>query len=334
MLTVEIRWRPSGGRGEYEHVPQNLLLGRRVAIEAVSIPSAVLFTDARGKIRDGKPRLRRDDPNNRSLLNVHQLVAALALLPDPIREDKGQAVLPLRSKNYVISAIKFDVKRIDDGVAICAPQQLRVLHDNSEIDLTERLVRIGSLISRNDLQGDLQRAAARYQTIVRSEVPVAELRQVADELIALLNVDRELAEALEVPSEKYVDHAEESQRFYIDLDQVTADETNRRLVSHYKIDRSIKIRNAKLERFESQYGRVYCENCSFDFEQKYGERGKRFIEVHHSVPLAALLPNTITNLNDLILLCSNCHRMVHRNEPLLDIPTLKAITNMQAAKPN
>lgn len=104
MPTVEIRWRPSGGRGEFEHVPQEVLIGRQIIIDAVSIPNALLTTDAWGRIRDGKPRIRRANPNNRSILNVPQLVAALAWLPEPRREDQGRVALPLRDKGYVISA--------------------------------------------------------------------------------------------------------------------------------------------------------------------------------------------------------------------------------------
>ncbi len=109
---------------------------------------------------------------------------------------------------------------------------------------------------------------------------------------------------------------------------MTVDETKRRLVAHFRIDRNRKIRRAKIDLFRTKYGEINCENCSFDFEEKYGERGRGFIEVHHLLPLAALLPNSITSLSDLMLLCANCHRMVHRTKPLLDANTLRAITRV------
>lgn len=68
MAEVQVHWRPSGGRGEYEHVPQDLLLGRNILIKPISVAGAVLTTDAWGRIKDGKPRLRREDPNNRAIL--------------------------------------------------------------------------------------------------------------------------------------------------------------------------------------------------------------------------------------------------------------------------
>jgi 5-methylcytosine-specific restriction enzyme A len=59
-----------------------------------------------------------------------------------------------------------------------------------------------------------------------------------------------------------------------------------------------------------------CEVCGFDFSQQYGPLGQDFIECHHVVPLFAS-GTTKTRLEDLALLCSNCHRMVHRSEAWL-----------------
>jgi 5-methylcytosine-specific restriction protein A len=53
--------------------------------------------------------------------------------------------------------------------------------------------------------------------------------------------------------------------------------------------------------------------CGFDFAIKYGDLGAGFIEAHHILPLAAG-PAT-TRLPDLALVCSNCHRMLHRAKP-------------------
>jgi hypothetical protein len=290
------------------------------------VPGAYITTDAWGRIKDGKPRIRRDNPNNRTVLNVHQLIAALALLPDPIREDHGGVVLPLRDKGYVISSISFLAQHADDQRAICTPQRLRVLHDNNEIDLVERLIRIADFLVREDLPTPIKYLADRYRHLVTRGVPLTELRSVANGLAAWLENQSEIAATIDAPSEKFIEHPEEPAEVLIDLAPLTADETNRRLVSHYRIDRSRKIRVAKVGLFEMHHGRIFCENCNFDFEEKYGERGKGFTEVHHILSLAALLPNTITSLNDLMLLCANCHRMVHWKQPMISVETLKEIT--------
>lgn len=70
-----------------------------------------------------------------------------------------------------------------------------------------------------------------------------------------------------------------------------------------------------------------CMACGFDFEATYGERGKEYIEVHHVVPLA--YRDEIVEINpenDLIVVCANCHRMIHRKKnEVLSLEELKAI---------
>ncbi|WP_330182423.1 HNH endonuclease [Nocardia sp. NBC_01503] len=80
---------------------------------------------------------------------------------------------------------------------------------------------------------------------------------------------------------------------------------------YYRRERSPRARKKKIAQFLRHNPRVYCEVCGFDFEAVYGERGKDYIECHHIVPLH-VSGETETKLADLILLCSNCHRMVHR----------------------
>lgn len=58
-----------------------------------------------------------------------------------------------------------------------------------------------------------------------------------------------------------------------------------------------------------------CQACGFDFQNVYGDRGKDYIEVHHVVPLAH--KDEIVKVDpakDLIVVCSNCHRMIHRKK--------------------
>lgn len=57
-----------------------------------------------------------------------------------------------------------------------------------------------------------------------------------------------------------------------------------------------------------------CMACGFNFNQKYGEHGKNYIEVHHIVPLSQIKKSILINPEtDMVVLCSNCHRMIHRN---------------------
>lgn len=62
-------------------------------------------------------------------------------------------------------------------------------------------------------------------------------------------------------------------------------------------------------------GRLRCEvrGCGFDFFETYGEVGKDFAEVHHLQGLARAGKAVNVRLEDLAIVCANCHRMVHRN---------------------
>ena len=70
-----------------------------------------------------------------------------------------------------------------------------------------------------------------------------------------------------------------------------------------------------------------CFACGFNFEEIYGERGKDFIEVHHIKPLNTLEEAIEVNPEtDLVPLCANCHRMVHRKKnEVLSIDELKEL---------
>ncbi len=72
-----------------------------------------------------------------------------------------------------------------------------------------------------------------------------------------------------------------------------------------------------------------CESCNFNFTEKYGELGKQFIEAHHLTPISEMGFGRISlNLeNDFAVLCSNCHRMIHRMEDPSDVDGLKKIIN-------
>ena len=55
-----------------------------------------------------------------------------------------------------------------------------------------------------------------------------------------------------------------------------------------------------------------CQVCGFRFEKTYGDLGNDFAEAHHRIPLGQLRGETRTKLEELITVCANCHRMLHR----------------------
>jgi 5-methylcytosine-specific restriction protein A len=93
---------------------------------------------------------------------------------------------------------------------------------------------------------------------------------------------------------------------------------------HQRRERSRKIVAAKKARVLRALGRLACEVCGFDFNQRYGGRGEGVIECHHTRPLEELGDGTPTRLSDLALLCANCHRVIHAQRPWLTVEELRA----------
>lgn len=81
---------------------------------------------------------------------------------------------------------------------------------------------------------------------------------------------------------------------------------------HKSRERSVKIVKKKKDKTFKLLGKLVCEVCEFNFFERYGELGIGFIECHHRKPLSSLKASSETFLEDLALVCANCHRMLHR----------------------
>lgn len=81
---------------------------------------------------------------------------------------------------------------------------------------------------------------------------------------------------------------------------------------HRYKERNASLVNKKKQQHLKRHGNLACELCQFDFHAVYGEVGKGFAECHHKTPLYSLDVERNTHLDDLMIICSNCHRMVHR----------------------
>ena len=88
--------------------------------------------------------------------------------------------------------------------------------------------------------------------------------------------------------------------------------TRRMVVLHRQRER--RLRQAKIRHvMGSGDGRLRCEvpGCGFDFFETYGDLGKEFAFVHHLRGLAARGKPSQTRLDDLAVVCGNCHAMIH-----------------------
>jgi predicted HNH restriction endonuclease len=95
-------------------------------------------------------------------------------------------------------------------------------------------------------------------------------------------------------------------------------------------ERSKRLREQAI-RFYSQDGQIVCAACGFDFASIYGEHGAGFIEIHHTKPIFSYdeedNQKTLKDaLENVVPLCSNCHRMIHRkHNRMLTVEELRNI---------
>lgn len=83
-------------------------------------------------------------------------------------------------------------------------------------------------------------------------------------------------------------------------------------------ERSYKLRNIAIEHF-SQNNMICCECCGFNFQNYYGNiYGKNCIEIHHRKPIFQYQDDSFDQqvasaLENLLPVCPNCHRVIHKN---------------------
>lgn len=99
----------------------------------------------------------------------------------------------------------------------------------------------------------------------------------------------------------------------------------RKYVYHRKIER-----NPTAARQAKKFHGTRCQACELDFGERYGDLGKGFIEAHHLRPIATLeegVPVKYDVAADFAVLCSNCHRMIHRFSTPSDLVAFRLTIN-------
>ena len=97
----------------------------------------------------------------------------------------------------------------------------------------------------------------------------------------------------------------------VDIHEFAATEGRRRLVLHLQRERKgTVVRNKK-----KHAASLDSEVCGFSFGRAYGNAARDYCEVHHLLPLSEVVDTTQTRLDDLAILCANCHRFVHLHNP-------------------
>ena len=106
-----------------------------------------------------------------------------------------------------------------------------------------------------------------------------------------------------------------------DDDEESYTEGGRKVYISARAERNVKLRIKAIKLHGTS-----CMACGFDFGKTYGIWGEGFVEVHHLIPLGnETVRERVTNVaKDLVVLCANCHRMVHRKKNItLTVEELK-----------
>jgi len=102
-------------------------------------------------------------------------------------------------------------------------------------------------------------------------------------------------------------------------------EGRKRRALHYGHERNQTVIKLAKQYASQRDETLPCEVCTFSFIEKYGELGERFIEAHHKKPVASLKPGQRTKVEDIALVCANCHRMLHSGDKTLSVAELKKL---------
>lgn len=99
-------------------------------------------------------------------------------------------------------------------------------------------------------------------------------------------------------------------------------EGQQKLVTHVRVERAAGLSRKKKTAFQNRHGRLFCEACGKDYAE-YGELKDSVFEAHHRRALSKT-GKTNTKLADLAVVCSCCHRAIHRTDPMLSVERFAA----------
>lgn len=84
-----------------------------------------------------------------------------------------------------------------------------------------------------------------------------------------------------------------------------------------KVRSSVAPKIAKAVFKSKNEDKLFCQICGFNFFDVYGQVGNDYIEAHH-INYLSITGEIETRLEDLIMLCANCHRIIHRSNVSVD----------------
>jgi hypothetical protein len=91
----------------------------------------------------------------------------------------------------------------------------------------------------------------------------------------------------------------------------------------FKAEADFRVRNRELINMKKRLSDCICEACGFLFSDFYGDIGRDYIIAHHLNPIAS--GSRKSTLDDIALVCANCHAMIHSRTPPVGLTDMKRI---------
>jgi hypothetical protein len=161
---------------------------------------------------------------------------------------------------------------------------------NFKIISEEENVEISRKTHKIPLLDGIRRASIAGNNLAKFNFPaqVVSLEQIEDDLEAMSDSE----------SDEMVSGSEGKGRFYVGFS---------------------RERDPKLVQMAIKIHGLHCFVCNFNFEEYYGDWGKGYIEVHHLKQISDYDEEgeETDPATDLVPLCSNCHRMIHRKKKMM-----------------
>ena len=276
--------------------------------------------EVRGVYAQGKPRLRKFESNNRLKLHLPQLVMAIAALPGPARSTIRNSVeFPLENKAFVIDKMVFDIIDDDGHTSVLRPLRVFILHTDFTVNLAARLTSIAkdveSLDTIREHNGDLADAVAAHSAQLRIRANSFALRSTADAVLATKS-------KLFGPSNfgSAMTLIDVQRKAAVQLEKMAGVEGRFLTRTHVYRERDRTFaKHVRAHYAALADGAVQCHACGTMPTDTYGPAGDSCLELHHKTPIAQLQPDSVTAVDDMALVCSNCHRVIHSRTPCFTI---------------
>jgi len=250
---------------------------------------------------------------------------------------KNQEIFPIKIRSWTIYDEKTFIKEMDKSTFVNhgsgIPIKIRRFFDIEDLDFEKtKPIRVFyndrvfdfRLVRENEKHGRTRMFwKVDFEKVIKERLPEYHEAFANDETVEVKPVLR----FNKMNSEEYIvsiiSPHEVEDDFQLDEENGDRSITIREGKVSYSLNKVYK-RNQDNRKKAIEIHGTSCKVCGFDFMKTYGELGRGFIEIHHIKPLSTFdEEETVDPRTDLVPLCANCHRMVHRKKEIYSIDEIR-----------